>query len=72
MQGVVTTEHPFGSGKTGSVLSLGGRVEDRFDVEDRGAVDRFEVSDQESQAVDGHDLDPVEADRGWVGWVSGC
>jgi len=32
------------------VLSLGGRAEDRLDVEDQGAVDRFEAADQESQA----------------------
>jgi hypothetical protein len=52
-----------GAGLIGSVLSLGDPVEDRFDVEDGGAVNRFEVADPESQAVDGQDLDPVEADR---------
>ena len=51
------------SGLIGSVLSLGDPVEDRFDVEDGGAVNRFEVADPESQTVDGQDLDPVEADR---------
>ena len=48
------------SGLIGSVLSLGDPVEDRFDVEDGGAVNRFEVADPESQTVDGQDLDPVE------------
>jgi hypothetical protein len=45
------------------LLSLGGRVEDRFDVEVRGVVDRFEAADEESQAVDIDDLDSVEANR---------
>ena len=52
-----------GSGKIGPVLSLGDRVEDRFDVEDGGAVNRFDGTDQKPQAVGGHDLDPMEADR---------
>ena len=47
----------------GRVLSLGDWVEDRFDVEDRSVVNRFEAADEEPQAVDGHDLDSVEADR---------
>lgn len=47
----------------GRVLSLGDWVEDRFDVEDRCVVNRFEAADQEPQAVDGDDLDSVEADR---------
>jgi hypothetical protein len=42
-------------------------VEHRFDVDDRGAVERFEFADQDPQALDGENLGPVQAD--WVGPV---
>ena len=44
-------------------LPFDGRVEDRFDVSDRSTVQRFQVADVNPQAVDGEDLDAVQADR---------
>jgi hypothetical protein len=44
-------------------LPLGHPVEHWFDVDDRGAVERFELADLDPQALDGEDLGPVHADR---------
>jgi len=44
-------------------LAFGHRVEHWFDVDDRGVVERFELADQDPQALDGEDLGPVQADR---------
>jgi hypothetical protein len=57
--------HLFRVRAIGGRLSLGDRVEDRFEVEDRGVVNRFEAANEEPQAVDSDDLDSVEADRVW-------
>jgi hypothetical protein len=44
-------------------LPFGIWVEHRFDVDHRGAVERFELADQDPQTLDGEDLGPVQADR---------
>ena len=44
-------------------LPLGHLVEHWFDVDHRGAVERFELADLDPQALDGEDLGPVHADR---------
>src|SRR5262245_9900861 len=45
-------------------LPLGHWVDHWLDVDDRGAVERFELVELDPQALDGEDLGPVEAD--WV------
>lgn len=44
-------------------LPFGCWVEYWFDVDHRGAVERFEFADQDPQALDREDLGPVQADR---------
>ena len=44
-------------------LTLDHQVKHRFDVDDRGTVERFELADLDPQALDGEDLGPVHADR---------
>lgn len=46
-------------------LSLCDRVQDWLHVEDRRSVERFQVSYEDSQALGGEDLSPVQADRVW-------
>src|SRR5690242_4139058 len=44
-------------------LALGGRVDYWLNVDDRGAVERFELADLDPQSFDGEYLGPVQADR---------
>src|SRR5689334_13565335 len=57
---------PIGSGTRGPSWPgspLGGRSQERLDVEDRGAVEGFQVAHMHPVALDRQDVHGVQADR---------